>query len=787
MDPFRVKLLSLSNEITDRELVELKFICKQHIPVGVLEKIKRPLELFDELENRNLLTSDNKEFLAAILGGINRLELRNDLLGQAREDHSSPLNVIQETLFDLYKDVIGWLQPLAWNKSFHIHIKHIYTNLQMITRTQHGRRTKREPLESYFEIFQPRSPSSKQRRILIEGQAGVGKSTFASLMVYDWACGNTNLQHFKLVLFMELKQMKGNLKSDIFELLFPKDFYYSADFLFQYIVANQENVLFILDGYDEVNPSQLKDAEDLIMGKICRNATVVVTSRPGKGSRVHWFMDSRIEITGFTNENIHEFVLKYFQDDVSMAESLITQLEMHPVAENIARIPLTAMLICAMWEEMPQASVLSSMTYLFIELTLLLVKRYYARQPDENSFVPENISSLEDIPDDLFQSLLSLGEISLNGLLNDQLLFDLCELEKKCTNKGALDVGFLSKELGASRLKPVQKCRFSHRSYQEFLAALWLSHKIKQAFSDRSVFDHVSVYIMNCLSSGLNSVLFLFTPGLLGDSFQPFLELLLQEGAAEVEEDESLRQSFFEVCFLSLYESNQGHLAYKLGSQMPPGVVTLHHFNAAPYRLRALVYFLLNNPSVTSLVIEHSQVGKQALQVLARFLPEMISIQGVHLQSNMITDESFSAFAKSLSSVPHLEKLVLADNLMTEHGLGFLISAFKDLPNLRQLDIQGNKISGAGFGTLAPALSHLPKLEELWLGSPVVSGKEEGQAGGESHSPKDGNVSIALSETAFNLLMEAANSHDTLKTINLSPYAVPVGQDPAKFDKLKVS
>lgn len=82
MDPFRVKLLSLSNGITDREFVELKFMCKQHIPVGVLERLKRPLELFDELENRNLLNADNKEFLAAILGGINRLELRDDLLGR---------------------------------------------------------------------------------------------------------------------------------------------------------------------------------------------------------------------------------------------------------------------------------------------------------------------------------------------------------------------------------------------------------------------------------------------------------------------------------------------------------------------------------------------------------------------------------------------------------------------------------------------------------------------------------------------------------------------------------
>lgn len=83
MDPYRLKLLELSNEITERELVELKFICKQHIPVGVLERIQRPLELFDELENRNLLSPDNKEFLAAIFAGINRLELRADLLGKS--------------------------------------------------------------------------------------------------------------------------------------------------------------------------------------------------------------------------------------------------------------------------------------------------------------------------------------------------------------------------------------------------------------------------------------------------------------------------------------------------------------------------------------------------------------------------------------------------------------------------------------------------------------------------------------------------------------------------------
>ena len=81
MDPFRVRLLSVSNGITDRELGQLKFVCKQHIPVGVLERIVRPLDLFDELENRNLLGHDNTEFLAELLTGIDRFELKDVLLG----------------------------------------------------------------------------------------------------------------------------------------------------------------------------------------------------------------------------------------------------------------------------------------------------------------------------------------------------------------------------------------------------------------------------------------------------------------------------------------------------------------------------------------------------------------------------------------------------------------------------------------------------------------------------------------------------------------------------------
>ena len=669
--------------------------------------------------------------------------------GDSKVDAPSPLDEFQVTLCDHYQNEIGWLQPLAWNTSFRIHIKHIYTNLQMITQTVQGRVTRRDPLGSYVEIFQQRPGFQKPRRILIEGKAGVGKSTFLSLIAYDWACGNPALQHFKLVFFMELKQMKGNLKNDIFELLFPRDFEFSADYIFQWIVAHQECILFVLDGYDEVNPARLQDVQDLITRKILRNATVIVTSRPGKGSRTHWFMDLRIEITGFTNENIHEFVFRYFEDDIPIAKSLLCELERHPVAENIAKLPLTAMLICAMWEEMPQTSILSSMSSLFIELTLMLVKIFYARK----SVNTERMSSLEEVPEDLFQNLLSLGEISLNGLLNDQLIFDVAEIEQKCTNKDVLDVGLLSKEYSASRLKPIQKCRFLHRSYQEFLAGLWLSNKIKEAFGDPSIFEQVGVYVLQCLSSELNSVLFSFTPGLLGDAFQPFFDLLLEEGAAYVNGDETLRQSFFQVCVLSLYESSQGHLAAKLESQMPEkGVVKLQDFTTTPYAVRALVYFLQNRSSVRSLVLEDCNVSNQSLQILIRFLPHIPSLKELHLLRNNMSDVDSKAFsdqnqqefhlkkvsfrtngagsegckglAELLRHCPRLRELDFSDSTADSEGMRYIFLAFECLPHLSQLHLSGNKLDYNGALALGQALKFTPQLTHLHLETAYLMGPE---------------------------------------------------------------
>lgn len=80
-DTFRALLLDIAQELTTSNFQEMKFACDDEIPDGILERLVRPIELFTELEHRDLLTETNKDFLAQLLLRVGRQELARKLLG----------------------------------------------------------------------------------------------------------------------------------------------------------------------------------------------------------------------------------------------------------------------------------------------------------------------------------------------------------------------------------------------------------------------------------------------------------------------------------------------------------------------------------------------------------------------------------------------------------------------------------------------------------------------------------------------------------------------------------
>ena len=81
MSSYTSLLLELSNSLTTTNLQKLKFLCADVIPAGRLERINRGIELFGALEQLDMLSEENRDFLASKLIAVNRYDLRNKLLG----------------------------------------------------------------------------------------------------------------------------------------------------------------------------------------------------------------------------------------------------------------------------------------------------------------------------------------------------------------------------------------------------------------------------------------------------------------------------------------------------------------------------------------------------------------------------------------------------------------------------------------------------------------------------------------------------------------------------------
>ena len=633
---------------------------------------------------------------------------------QSQADQTQQL--IRKSLAEHYHNVIGWIQPLTWNESFKVHIEHIYTNLEMIGEVNHGTREARHPLDSYHDMFKGLGNHVRPRRILVQGKAGVGKSTFTSKLAYDWASGSEHLDSFKTVVLVELKQMKGTVQEAIYQQLFPRDFPISLDQLSKHLTAHQEETLLILDGYDEARASVLSELRDIASGKLLRNACVVMTSRSGKTSQVCRFMDARVEVTGFTTENIRDYVYKYFNDDRRKAESLISELETHPLIEDVAKIPLTAMLICALWEEVPDtlANALSTMTSLFTELILLLIKRHCAKHPQEGYPELDCLASLDDVPEELLQDLLNLGEVAMNGLLSDELIFDLKALEARGLNRRVLELGFLSQETSASRLKPVQKCRFLHKSFQEFFAALWLSNKIKSCPADPESQAKLLEVIKQCVFGSREPLVTGFLAGLLGEHFAPLLTQILEEMPDGSDNQEAWEECFV-VLMLAVFESQQSALTHAVGALFQDGVVHLEGMDVTPYGVRAMAFFLQNYPGIKAFLLEQSTLEKHTVAMFGSCISKIPSLRVLYLNQNTIGDGGVRSFQENLSTNLPLEKFTFKTNVCRRDIGKDLAGIMQCCPNLTHLDLSFNSLGDQQMKQVFSALRFVPRLIELRL------------------------------------------------------------------------
>ena len=331
-----------------------------------------------------------------------------------------------------------------------------------------------QKLTDITQIFDPvsgRVPNS----ILIEGHAGIGKTTLVKEICTQWAEGKL-LTSDKLVFLLLLRDPNVQKITNEHKLIEHFTSYSTTELYNELVKNHGVGVTLIIDGFDELTTELRYESlfRELIEKTSLPKAKIVVTSRPSASSCLHHVVDKRIEILGFEQSSKNQYVTEALQDSPSKLEKLQRHFQQHPNIDAICYIPLIMSIIVFLCmcqpDELPPTA-----TKMYASFILHTICHYLKRVGK----IPEDkiINKLEQFPPVVYIALQGLEKTAFDGLVEDKIVFTVEELPVLCkddpTCYGLLQSTecYSAEEIGT----PTQSFNFLHLGVQEYFAAKYVT------------------------------------------------------------------------------------------------------------------------------------------------------------------------------------------------------------------------------------------------------------------------------------------------------------------------
>eukprot|EP00058_Branchiostoma_floridae_P026460 XP_002611951.1 hypothetical protein BRAFLDRAFT_91835 [Branchiostoma floridae] len=402
------------------------------------------------------------------------------------------LDVFKKSVKKFYELKLTHFKPLIWNENFTHSLSDIFTQLELVpkcekqlkTSEEHNRsesmgKEQRKKLKSLDDLFNPDviGLSTAPRCILIEGEAGGGKTTFLSKEALDAVSLKTELGiRHDFVLLIRLRELRQGetIEEMVWDQCVPESI--NVQSIRAILQRNESRVLFLLDGYDELRPEARAAGQTipkLLSGKLFPNSTIVITSRPSAGVQQHTRPDCHVHIMGFSSEHVEKYMQQYFSvvKKQKLTMTLAEHVKYDRLLNTLIQTPIFLLFVCVLWEEDQEKVYTGTMTGLYDNLLKCLVRKHCKR---EGVDMPT-----EGLPTEVTEPLLQLGKLALEALLRNETLLDLTEVEKVKVNcELLLKLGLVSLEVSSSKLHPRKQLNFSHKTMQEFLAGRYVAHAL---------------------------------------------------------------------------------------------------------------------------------------------------------------------------------------------------------------------------------------------------------------------------------------------------------------------
>ena len=363
--------------------------------------------------------------------------------------------------------------PVPWVDSFSFQIENIFTRLRIIEKEKTRGEVTSKEVTNMTSIFTSHNHCMQPMIVMMEGEHGMGKTTYCQKLVFDWASNqcrewDESFPRIDVILLLRCREIKSSLWNAIEEQILPEEIEpEEKEMFFQLLKENPSKVLLVLDGLDEAEPQTLEMCLKIIRRIHLPGCYIVLTSRHEVGSILRRYTDTLLEIVGFTTTDANYFIRKYFQPAGHLAEKLISKLIVEKDLRELIQNPLNTLLLCVIFEDF-EGILPNNRTQLYMEIVLFILRRY------------ESKNRLSNRGKDLLlvykTELMILGKTALDSLHKQQLYFDdhKGDIKKRLLMK----FGFLSFQSGGSKRAPCDRYGFFHKSFQEFFSGYFLAFSI---------------------------------------------------------------------------------------------------------------------------------------------------------------------------------------------------------------------------------------------------------------------------------------------------------------------
>ena len=470
---------------------------------------------------------------------------------------------------------------------------------------------------SYEDAFNKHDDRSRIV-IILEGRPGCGKTTLMHKLSQDWEKDLVlNSRLFFLVHLRRFNNRSDIQLSDILRAAAPDFTENDIEQMCKLIKESRgQGAVFAFDGLDEYSPKADNFVYSLIEGRQLTNAVVIVASRPAATQQFRDKASKHVEVLGFLEPQIHEYINSYFTACPDKAQGLLDYLKLHLNIMHMCYLPLHVAMVTHLYE-IEGASLPQTETEIYRHFTLSTLIRSSCKRCPDVLREPFNVRNYDRLsPDDKVVINIVLT-LAFNSTVASQQVFSLEDLRKyipeKSPSRGDDEstLGLIVVDRYFVKYGLDEIYTFIHLTLQEYLSSIYIANQsdeeqkriISSHGSDRRLAEVWKFYCGNRKCSHEN------------------FELLLSKTKTTIKKYQMQSRLLHLHC---CYESQQTWMCTQVVNTYD-SCIKLSKQSLTPSDMTALGYVMSHSETpVKTLVISSCYVGPEGLTALAMELKEKL-------------------------------------------------------------------------------------------------------------------------------------------------------------------